>query len=173
MKSQKMLQKHLKNKSHIKITTKHNGDFYGYILSTSDIWIIVHRSYDFHLDGYVFLAYKAIKSLEYGKNEKMYQSLFAAQWIEKKVSWKLKIDIKSYQTLFVSLWKSLLLLEGKEEYMQAFAQIKSFDKTTVDVKEFNNFWKREKGSPLIKNTAIYSIEWGSEYLWVYEKFMKI
>jgi hypothetical protein len=57
--------------------------------------------------------------------------------------------------------------------MQSFAQIVSYDKTFLTVKEFTNFGKREKLDLIIKNTALYSIEWGSEYLSVYEKYMNI
>lgn len=162
--AKKLIGKHCK----IRLISGING--YGKLLGVSDIGVLIQRTEDFHVDGYCLYVWASIQKIAYGKQEQFFEKLIKENLTSpfRKPRQKWLADFPSFFSL---LHDELLMLETKK-WQLFFCKIIDSDKKQLTIKDFDSYAQRAKKEVTITYTDIFCVDYQTEYLTTFKKYLK-
>lgn len=139
---------------------------YGNVVSESDGFLCLHREFDFHLDGYIFIRKKDITSHTNGTPAHRYHETLMRKegyWV-KPDRFVQKIPLDSWDTILAALAGKPVLVENERKSGHCWVGIvDDCTRTTATVHCFDTMGVFDNDVDRIPLRSITSIQYGDRY----------
>lgn len=145
----------------------------GFVLASSEEFLVIQYVYDFHLDGLMVLSQSTISEVRTTKTDKFQTTLLKREGLLERVPFEMTFDLQDWRSIIKQLARvyPLIILESERGSDPDFL-IGRLVKTTsaaAYVKYFTGIGRWLEEPVRIKYSDITSCQVGSNYLNVYQR----
>jgi hypothetical protein len=149
----------------------------GFILDSSDDFILLQNESDFLLDGYSIIRINDIGKIRYGKYEKYFEMMLGKEGFLKNIGIDYKVELQNLQSIFnsIKLNKLYVIAECQKENDGRFiiGPIESTNKKSVEIRYFDATGYLKKNLTKLKFKDITTIELDTRYLNYFSKYLRV
>jgi len=148
----------------------------GFILDSSDDFILLQNESDFLLDGYSIIRINDIEKIRYGKYEKYFEMMLEKEGIIKDIGIDDGIELQNPQSIFnsIKLKKLYVITECQKENDGRFiiGPIERSNKKSLEIRYFDATGYLEKKLTKLKFKDITTIQIDTRYLNYFSKYLR-
>ncbi|MDP9954573.1 hypothetical protein J2X97_000210 [Epilithonimonas hungarica] len=172
-----LIRKHIDKVNFVKVVLKDDSSIFGFIVKSSNEFLMIEETYDFSLAGTKIVPYKNIKSIRHNKFDKVSKMIFSEEGLI-KFNQKVidKTSLKDFESLFRSIKKQNFhcIIESREKKIGYFSigEILDINEKSVIIQNYDTTGKILKKPDKISFKNIKLINFNDNYSKTFRKYLK-
>lgn len=176
-KFKKLIEKHIDKVNFVKTILNDDSAIFGFIVKSSDEFLMIEETYDFSLAGTKIVPYERVKNIRHNKFDKVSKMIFSEEGLI-KFNQKIieKTSLKDFESLFKSIKKQNFhcAVESRKKKTGYFSigKILEITEKSVTIQNYDATGKIDKESDEISFKNIELINFNDNYSKTFRKYLK-